>query len=55
MRGLVLTLLNEMVEERFGFEVWERALEVVRPSSGGVYTAGERYDDAELGALVAVL
>ncbi|MCP5151589.1 MAG: heme NO-binding domain-containing protein [Ectothiorhodospiraceae bacterium] len=55
MRGLVLTLLNQMVEERLGFEVWERALEVVRPSSGGVYTAGERYDDAELGALVAAL
>ena len=50
MKGVVFNLLNEMVEERFGFEAWESLLEAT--GSDGVFVATESYPDEELLALV---
>ena len=51
MKGIVFNLLNEMVEERFGFEPWEEMLEAV--GSDGVFVATESYPDEVLMGLVA--
>ena len=48
MKGIVFTLLNELVEEKFGPEVWEKALEIAKPASEGIYTAGDTYSEKEL-------
>ena len=55
MKGVVFSLFNQLVEEKFGFEMWDTLLENVKPKSEGIYTAGETYDDAEMFALVGEL
>lgn len=55
MKGIVFTLLNELIEEKFGPETWERALEMAKPASEGIYTAGDTYPESELIALVGAL
>ena len=55
MKGVVYTLFNRMIEERFGLPAWEQLLERAQLRSGGIYTAGAVYDDAELFALVREL
>jgi predicted hydrocarbon binding protein len=51
MKGVVFDLLNEMVEEKFGFQAWEDMLELAKLD--GIYVATETYSDAELFKLVA--
>lgn len=55
MKGIVFTLLNDLVEERFGLETWDALLDKTKLASGGVYTAGATYPDQELFSLVGAL
>jgi predicted hydrocarbon binding protein len=50
MKGIVFTLLNEMVEENYGLEAWDQLLQ--NASCDGIYISTETYPDAELMALV---
>lgn len=50
MKGIVFSLLNEMVEEVFGLAAWSQLLDDT--GLEGIYVATETYDDAELFALV---
>jgi predicted hydrocarbon binding protein len=55
MKGIIFRLLNQMVEDRLGLEVWTKILEKVNPHSGGVYTTAGTYPDEELLSLVGEL
>ncbi len=50
MKGIVFSLLNEMVEETFGLAAWGQLLDDT--GLEGIYVATETYEDAELFALV---
>ncbi len=50
MKGVVFDLLNEMVEEKFGFDAWESILELA--NADGIYVTTETYSDDELFELV---
>ena len=43
MKGVVFNLLNELVEEKFGFVAWENMLEAA--GSDGVFIEAETYPD----------
>ncbi len=51
MKGIVFTLLNEMVEEQFGLEAWDQL--ITQSGSDGLYISTETYTDEELMRLVA--
>ncbi|MFT4862213.1 MAG: putative hydrocarbon binding protein [Pseudohongiellaceae bacterium] len=51
MKGVVFDILNEMVEEKFGFQAWESILELA--NLDGIYVTTETYSDEELFKLVA--
>ena len=53
MKGVVMNLLNEMVEETFGIEEWNAVLDEAGVS--GAYTAAGLYEDAELLSLVSII
>ena len=55
MKGMVFTMLEELVETEFGIETWDALIEVTQPASGGIYTSVETYPDEELLAYVAAL
>lgn len=55
MKGMVFTMLNDMVESEFGIETWDALLAATQPASGGIYTSVEVYPDEELLAYVAAL
>lgn len=55
MKGMVFTLLSEMVEERFGYEMWDDLIETTAPASDGIYVSSELYPDEELMAYVAAM
>ncbi len=55
MQGVVYTALADMVIEQLGLPVWEQILDAAALPSQGAYTAGARYDDAELAQLVTLL
>lgn len=55
MKGIVYTLFNDLVEEKFGLEVWDELLQRCAPESGGIYTASATYGDDELLGMVATL
>ncbi len=55
MKGMVFTMLGDMVEREFGIETWDRLIEDTNPESGGVYTSVEVYPDSELLGYVAAL
>lgn len=55
MKGIVFQILNELVEEKYGFEAWEKLLEATKPASEGIYTATELYPDGELLAYVGAI
>ena len=55
MKGIVFTLLNELVEEKFGIAAWDSALNGTEPPLKGIYTAAATYPDEELFALVGQL
>lgn len=55
MQGIIYTVLSDLVIEKFGALFWDQMLEDLKPSSQGIYTAGEQYSDDELLAMVAYL
>lgn len=55
MKGVVFNEFNELVEEKFGLEMWQKLLDKVKPESGGLYTSANTYKDEELFGLVAAL
>jgi len=50
MKGIVFTLLADMVEENFGLEAWDALLS--KTGLDGIYVSTESYDDEELFKLV---
>ena len=55
MKGVVFTLLLDMVDDTFGPAVTEQIISASDLPSGGVYTAVGTYDHAEIVALVTNL
>ena len=55
MKGVVFTLMGELVEEKFGLDVWDALIDETRPASAGAYTTVATYPDAELFAYVGCL
>jgi len=55
MQGSIFTALSDMVIEKLGMPMWDEVLTELNPASGGIYTAGQQYEDAELLGLVALL
>lgn len=55
MKGVVFTILSDMVIDQMGMETWDSLLEQVELPSGGAYTSGGLYDDSELFTLVGAL
>lgn len=55
MQGIIYTVLSDMVIEKFGVLFWDQMLEDLKPSSEGVYTSGQQYNDDELLAMVGYL
>jgi hypothetical protein len=50
MKGVVFNLLEEMVEQEFGLEVWEALLDAT--GQDGVFVSTETYSDEQLVSLV---
>lgn len=55
MKGIIFTTLADMVQDKYGLEMWDKLLLEVNPPSEGAYTAGTVYPDSELFALLACL
>ncbi len=55
MKGMVFTMLNDLVEAQFGINVWDELIDETKPASEGVYTSVEVYPDTELLAYVQAL
>ncbi len=55
MKGIIFTVFNKMIEEKFGLEFWDKMITDVNPSSKGGYTAAGTYDDQELFNLIKYL
>lgn len=55
MKGIVFSVFNTLVEEKFGYEVWDDILDETQVESEGIYTSAGTYPDNELIALVVVL
>lgn len=53
MKGIIFTLLNELVEEKFGLSTWDGLLRDCEVD--GIYTVAETYPDTELLSLVTRL
>ena len=53
MKGIVMNLLAEMVEQKFGLEEWNAILE--QAGYQGAYTSAGIYEDSELLDLVGVI
>ncbi len=55
MKGMVFTMLGEMVEEKFGIDTWDELIDLTQPASDGVYVASALYPDEELLAYVQAM
>lgn len=55
MKGMVFTMLNDLVESQFGIDTWDDLIDETQPESGGIYTSVETYPDQELLAYVQAL
>lgn len=55
MKGMVFTMLGEMIEEKFGLETWDDLIDETDPESDGIYVSTDIYPDQELLAYVAAL
>jgi predicted hydrocarbon binding protein len=53
MKGVVFALVEDVVIERFGFDMWDEVLD--RAEADGVYTSLADYPDAELTAIVGAI
>lgn len=50
MKGIVYSVVEEVVTGRFGYDMWDEVLD--RSGAAGVYTSLADYPDAELSAIV---
>lgn len=48
-------MLSEMVEERFGVDMWDDLIDETNPASDGIYVASDLYPDEELLAYVGAI
>lgn len=48
MKGAIYIVLNDMIENQFGLEVWEELLAEVQPESKGIYTSTKDYHEKEI-------
>jgi len=55
MKGVVFIILNEMVENQHGIDVWETILDKVQPKCEGIYIATQDYPDEEMVKYVQVV
>ena len=55
MQGIIFNALEEFVLETADMEVWNSVLESSDLKSGGVYTSGVNYEDAEIVSLATNL
>lgn len=55
MKGIIFTMLSEMIEEQFGYETWDSAILNTNPESKGIYVTTGTYADGELLGYVAEL
>ncbi|MEM7313613.1 MAG: heme NO-binding domain-containing protein, partial [Planctomycetota bacterium] len=55
MKGMVFTEFQEMVEDEFGFDVYDEIVEASDLPSGAAYTAVGTYDHTEMLSLVTNL
>jgi len=55
MQGIIFNALEEFVLENADMEVWNSVIEDSKVPSGGAYTSGVSYDDAEIVALATSL
>lgn len=55
MKGVIFSIFNEMIEEKFGLATWDRMIEETKPISKGVYTSGQTYNELELFSYVGFL
>lgn len=55
MKGIVFTLIGEMVESKYGLETWDKIVEQMNFSHGGAYTAGGTYPLSEFTFLITKL
>lgn len=55
MQGIIFNALEEFVLDAADMEVWNDVIEQSQVASGGAYTAGVLYDDAEIVALASTL
>lgn len=55
MKGVVFTVFQEMVEDQFGLDMYDRLVESTELPSGATYTAVGTYDHSELIKLVGQL
>lgn len=55
MKGIIFTVLNKMVEEKFGLQAWDDLIQESNLSSGGVFTSAKTYPDSDLFALVGAI
>lgn len=52
MKGMVFTMLQDMVVQQLGMDTWERVLDRANVPSQGIYTSIATYPDEEFLALV---
>lgn len=55
MKGVVFTEFQEMIEDQFGLEMYDRLIAASELASGGAYTSVGTYDHTELLQLVTKL
>lgn len=48
MKGIIFNVFNQLIETKWGLEMWEDLLEETRPASEGLYTSAGTYPDEEL-------
>jgi len=55
MKGMIFTMLSDLVEAEFGIETWDDLIDETNPASNGIYTSVDVYPDSELLAYVTLL
>ena len=55
MKGAIFTILQDMIEEQMGVDVWQDIVASCELPSAGVYTSAQHYDDEEVFMLVGAL
>ena len=55
MKGMVFTMLSDLVEDQFGISMWDDLIDETKPASEGIYTSVDVYPDEELLAYVVAL